>query len=86
VHRDLSPDNLLLRRDGDCWEVKLIDFGLADRLHDGSRSEHKSLMQQSITGKWQYAPPEQRGEGGEIGPWSDVYSFGRSVCAALFVG
>ena len=74
VHRDLSPDNLLVRRDDDGWTVKLIDFGLADRLHRGVHGDDKSLVGQSITGKWDYAPREQRGGEGEVGSWSNVYS------------
>ena len=31
LHRDVKPANLLVRRDGGSWQVKLIDFGLALR-------------------------------------------------------
>src|SRR5690606_18393164 len=29
LHRDIKPANILVRKDGDDWRVKLIDFGLA---------------------------------------------------------
>ena len=31
LHRDIKPDNVLVRKDGDQWKVKIIDFGLARR-------------------------------------------------------
>ena len=31
LHRDLKPDNVLVRKEGDQWHVKIIDFGLALR-------------------------------------------------------
>ena len=31
LHRDVKPANVLARRNGDDWQVKLIDFGLALR-------------------------------------------------------
>lgn len=29
IHRDLKPENLLINQEGDNFEVKLVDFGLA---------------------------------------------------------
>jgi len=84
LHRDLTPDNLLLRPDGDGWALRIIDFGLAYRLEAaGGWAGGQSVMAQSLTGKWGYAPPEQIA-GGDLGPYSDVYTFGKSVCKALF--
>ena len=86
LHRDLSPDNLLLRPDDQGgWDLRIIDFGLAYRLDAaaGRMGSGKSMLQQSLTGKWDYAPPEQR-LGGRLGAYSDVYSFGRTICKALF--
>jgi len=31
LHRDVKPENVLVRREGTAWRVKLIDFGLAMR-------------------------------------------------------
>src|SRR5205823_1691435 len=31
LHRDVKPANILVRREGEGWRVKLIDFGLAQK-------------------------------------------------------
>src|SRR5207248_272548 len=34
LHRDVKPANVLVRREGQGWRVKLIDFGLAQKQQD----------------------------------------------------
>lgn len=71
VHRDISPDNLMLTQgpDGEPL-VKLIDLGIAKSL------EHGQTMTATgqFIGKVSYASPEQFG--GDIDHRSDLYSFG----------
>ena len=90
LHRDIKPGNLLVRREGADWKVKLIDFGLALRpemlAERGSTqgSDHTTTGQ-SIAGTMQYAAPEQMGQlpGAAVGPYSDVWGFGKTCYYAL---
>jgi hypothetical protein len=92
LHRDVKPANLLVRRDGDAWRVKLIDFGLALRpraLRDtfsNADALSKTVLGGSVAGTLDYAAPEQLGRlpGVAVGPRSDLYGFARTVCFALF--
>ena len=65
VHRDVSPDNVLLSYQG---HVKLIDFGVAKAQGRLSRTEA-----QTIKGKFRYMSPEHA-KGKPVDRRSDVYS------------
>ena len=92
LHRDLKPANLLVRKEGDLWKVKIIDFGLALRQQTVETSRvrtgatQKSMLDSSVAGTLDYAPPEQLGKlpGVQPGPYSDVYAFARTCCYAMF--
>lgn len=75
THRDLSPDNVILRDDR-IDEAVLIDFGIArsTELGDGLAGR--------FAGKFKYIAPEQLGHaGGEIGPRTDVYGLALLMAA-----
>lgn len=78
VHRDLSPDNVILR-DGDLDRATIIDFGIAKKT-DGAAT---SVIGSSFAGKMEYASPEQMGLfGNVVDQRSDVYSLGLVLAAA----
>ena len=91
LHRDIKPGNLLVRREGTGWKVKLIDFGLALRPEalQGKVStqgpQAHTTTGRSIAGTLHYAAPEQMGQasGVPVGAYSDVYGFGKTCYYAL---
>jgi len=77
-HRDLSPDNVLLR-DGRIERATIIDFGIAK---DADASK-KTVIGAGFGGKLGFAAPEAFGLfGRDIGPWTDIYSLALVVAAA----
>jgi serine/threonine protein kinase len=77
VHRDLSPDNILLS-EGRPDRAKLIDFGIAKILESGDRT-----VVSGFKGKLPYASPEQFGMfGGSVSARSDLYSLALVLAAA----
>jgi len=67
VHRDFTPDNLILQPDG---KLKLIDFSVAQRRKEKGVSS-------DCAGKHSYTPPEQFR--GETEPQSDIYALGATL-------
>ncbi|MFQ1701442.1 protein kinase domain-containing protein [Loktanella agnita] len=78
IHRDLSPDNVMLRG-GSVDDAVLIDFGIAK-----SAEMAESTLHGQLAGKFKYISPEQLGHfGGAIGPRTDIYGLALMMAAAL---
>ena len=76
IHRDLSPDNLMITEDkAGNLRLKIIDLGLARTLETDSSFEITQVGM--FMGKLQYCSPEQASpNGGALDHRSDLYSFG----------
>lgn len=74
LHRDISPDNIFICKDG---TVKLIDFGAAKQFI-GENSQNMSVII-----KQGFAPMEQYQTNGKQGTWTDIYALGASIYYAL---
>jgi serine/threonine protein kinase len=75
VHRDVKPANVLVTADGHCY---LTDFGLVKDLAATAGATQSG----DVLGTLDYVAPE-RVQGGETGPWTDVYALGCVLFFAL---
>jgi serine/threonine-protein kinase len=79
LHRDIKPQNIIIRDDG---RVVLVDFGLV-KLWDPKNPRTQQIIRGM--GTREYASPEQFGlqRGAHTEPRSDVYSLGATLYHAL---
>jgi serine/threonine-protein kinase len=70
IHRDFTPDNLILNNDG---VLKLIDFNVAQ--------QKRSTVTATVVGKHAYIAPDQFR--GHPSPQSDLYSLGATLTFLL---
>ncbi|RWH59225.1 MAG: serine/threonine protein kinase [Mesorhizobium sp.] len=79
IHRDLSPDNIILPG-GRVERAKIVDFGIARSATVGG----ETLIGGKFAGKYNYVSPEQLGlYSGDVSEQSDIYSLGLVLAAAL---
>jgi eukaryotic-like serine/threonine-protein kinase len=75
VHRDITPSNVMVTRDG---AVKLLDLGLA-LFADGD----ENLTQGAPIGVLGYIAPEQARNGHDVDARADIYSLGATISFGL---
>ena len=73
IHRDISPDNLIVRPDG---SLVLMDFGTA-------KQESDTSVTQGAVYKSIYSPPEQREAGTTARSTTDVYALAATLYFAI---
>ena len=73
VHRDLSPDNLMLTSKG----VRILDLGAAKDLSSGNGVSSAQVAKSG------FSPFEQYTQRGGSGPWSDVYAMAATIYYTL---
>lgn len=77
VHRDISPDNIMVPNEN-ILQAKILDFGLASDVY----GTEQSILGDSFAGKLGYASPEQLGLfDARMTPKSDIYSLGLVLLA-----
>lgn len=78
LHRDIKPQNVIIRPDG---RAVLVDFGLV-KLWDPNDPQTRTVMRGM--GTPEYAPPEQYDvQAGHTDPRSDIYSLGATLYHAM---
>jgi serine/threonine protein kinase len=80
IHRDLSPENILMFIEGDRWVPKIADFGISKKIDYSSLTTDQKKSTQ-LLGKIDYMAPEQFypdkfGINGKINTQVDLWAFG----------
>jgi serine/threonine protein kinase len=71
IHRDLKPENIMLRKGLRGIHAKVLDFGIARLMEEGTRL----TVAGAIAGTPRYMSPEQV-EGKDVDAFADVYALG----------
>ena len=74
IHRDISPDNLMVQKDG---QLILLDLGAAKDLD--IQDANGAVQSSQMVAKQGFSPMEQYTKNGLIGPWTDVYAMAATI-------
>ncbi len=74
LHLDIKPANIHVRSDG---TPVLLDFGAARQTIGRETPQVRAMHTPG------FAAPEQYGDGGQLGPWTDIYAIGATMYACL---
>jgi len=80
VHRDVKPANLFLTKKG---IVKLLDLGLARKIHDAKDNLTRQLDPGAVLGTVDYLAPEQALDSHDVDHRADIYSLGATLYALI---
>src|SRR5450432_707965 len=79
VHRDLKPDNLLIARENQRIQPKILDFGIA-KLTDPRDANHRLTEAGTVVGSPDYMSPEQARGRDDVDYRTDIWS----LCVVLY--
>ncbi len=74
IHRDISPDNIMVQSDG---KLILLDLGAAKDLD--IQGKDGNVQSSQMVAKHGFSPVEQYGQAGKIGSWTDVYAMAATI-------
>ena len=74
IHRDISPDNIMVRPDG---KLILLDLGAAKDLD--IQGNDGSVQSSQMVAKQGFSPIEQYSKSGKVGPWTDIYAMAATI-------
>ena len=78
IHRDISPDNIMVQPDG---KPVLLDLGAAKDLD--IQGKDGSIQTTQMVAKQGFSPIEQYRKNASVGPWTDVYSIPAAAVVVL---
>ena len=79
IHRDISPDNIMLMANGN---IKLLDFGAAKEYltsESDNTGSHSGSTPYTVVLKYGFAPIEQYQANSIQGPWTDIYAIAATI-------
>ncbi len=74
IHRDISPDNIMVQPNG---ELMLLDLGAAKEID--FQQKDGSVRSSKLIAKDGFSPMEQYTSNGRVGSWTDVYAMSATI-------